>query len=131
MSFMKVTSTQRTRVKRLGPRRAMTHLLLGGMTIALFLLIAILIPTDKQGRFLVVALGYFSLLLIFVTLLIGPLNLLRLRRNPVNIDLRRDIGIWAGITGSLHVLLVFRGTVLNGQILLYFVITQREECRGR
>ena len=99
----------------------MTHRLLGAMTLALFLLIAILIPTDKQGGFLIVALGYFSLLLIFVTLLIGPLNLLRLRRNPVNIDLRRDIGIWAAITGSLHVLLVLRGTVLNGQILLYFL----------
>ena len=107
--------------KPLGPKRVMTHLLLGGMTIALYLLIAITIPRGKQGGFLVIALGYLSLLLIFVTLLIGPLNLLRLRRNPVNIDLRRDIGIWAGITGCLHVLLVFRGTVLNGQILLYFL----------
>ena len=126
MSLMKVTSTQRRRVKSLGPRRSMTHLLLGGMTIALFLLIPILIPRGKQGIFLVIVLGYLSLFLILVTLLIGPLNLLRLRRNPVNIDLRRDIGIWAGIAGCLHVLLVIRGTILNGQVLLYFL--QRGCC---
>ena len=44
-----------------------------------------------------------SLCLLCVTLLIGPLNLLRKRLNPVNIELRRDTGIWAGITGCLHV----------------------------
>jgi hypothetical protein len=123
---MKVTSAQHRKVKSFGSRRVLTHLLLGGMTLALFLLIAILIPRGKQSIFLVIALGYLSLFLVFITLVLGPLNLLRLRRNPVNIDVRRDIGIWAGITGCLHVLLVIRGTVLNGQILLYFL--QRGCC---
>jgi DMSO/TMAO reductase YedYZ heme-binding membrane subunit len=99
----------------------MTHLRLAGIAMALYLLIAMFIPRGKQVGFLIVALGYLSLFLIFVTLLIGPLNLWRLRRNPVNIDLRPDVGIWAGITGCWHVLLVFRGTLPNDRLLLYFL----------
>jgi methionine sulfoxide reductase heme-binding subunit len=101
----------------------MTHLLLAAGVVALTLLIAVFVPRGKQVGFLIVALGYLSLLLIFVSLLIGPLNLLRLRRNPLNIDLRRDVGIWAGITGGWHVLLVVRGTLPNGQLLGYFLQT--------
>ena len=93
----------------------------------LYLLIALFIPREKQTEIFIIALGYLSLLLICVTLLIGPLNLLRLRHNPVNLDLRRDVGIWAGIAGCLHVLLVLQGTLLNGQLLLYFM---QEGCCG-
>ncbi|MHB8598724.1 MAG: ferric reductase-like transmembrane domain-containing protein [Ktedonobacteraceae bacterium] len=109
--------------KGFGFQRIITHLLLGGMTVTLYLLIGFLAPAGKQVGVLIIALGYLSLLLIAITLIIGPLNLLRSRRNPVNIDLRRDIGIWAAIAGCWHVLLVFRGTVLNGQILQYFLQT--------
>jgi methionine sulfoxide reductase heme-binding subunit len=97
------------------------------MVSTLYLLVTYFIPRGKQFEFLTVAFGYLSLLLICVTLLIGPLMLLRQRRNPVNLNLRRDIGIWAAITGGLHVLLVFRGTLLNGQILSYFL---RAGCCG-
>lgn len=107
--------------KGFGFQRIITHLLLGGMTLTLYLLIGFLVPEGKQIGFLIIALGYLSLLLIGVTLIIGPLNLLRSRRNPVNIDLRRDVGIWAAIAGCWHVLLVIRGTILNGQILYYFL----------
>ncbi len=107
--------------KGFGFQRIITHLLLGGMTVTLYLLIGFLAPEGKQVGVLIIALGYLSLLLIGVTLIIGPINLLRSRRNPVNIDLRRDVGIWAAIAGCWHVLLVFRGTVLNGQILQYFL----------
>ena len=57
------------------------------------------------------------------TLLIGPLTLLRSRLTPVNIDLRRDVGIWAAITGCGHVLLVVRGALPGGQLLQYFLQT--------
>ena len=67
----------------------MTHLLLAAGVVALTLLTAMFVPRGKQVGFLIVALGYLSLLLIFVTLLIGPLNLLRFRRNPLNIELAR------------------------------------------
>ena len=52
----------------------------------LYPLIALFIPREKQVGFLIIALGYLSLLLICVTLLIGPLNLLCTRRNPVKFD---------------------------------------------
>lgn len=109
------------RAKALDRKRWVTHLLLGGVVCALYLLSARLFPRGKQIELLIILLGYLSLLLVCVTLLIGPLNLLRQRRNPVNIDVRRDIGIWAGITGCLHVLLVLRGNIANGQALLYFL----------
>ncbi len=109
--------------KGFGFQRIVTHLFLGGITLTLYLLIGFLVQAGKQVGVLIIALGYLSLLLVGVTLVIGPLHLLRSRRNPVNIDLRRDIGIWAAIAGCWHVLLVFRGTVLNGQILQYFLQT--------
>ena len=113
--------------KPLSQKRWITHLLLGSLVIALYVLIAWLFPVGKQTELLIIVLGYLSLLLVGVTLLIGPLNLLRQRRNPVNINLRRDIGIWAGITGCLHVLLVLRGSLRDNQIVLYFL---RRGCCG-
>jgi methionine sulfoxide reductase heme-binding subunit len=114
---------RRSQIRRSASIRTMTNLSLGGMTVTLLLLIAVFVPAAKQAGFLVVALGYSSLFLICVTLLIGPLNLLRVRRNPVNLDLRRDIGIWAAITGCWHVLLVLRGIIPTGQALGYFLRT--------
>src|SRR4051794_247488 len=54
---------------------------------------------------LIIALGYLALLFLALTLLLGPLQLRRRGRNPVNLPLRRDVGIWSGLTGGLHVLL--------------------------
>ncbi len=113
--------------KPLPRKRWITHLLLASMVSALYILVSSLFPPGKQGEILLIVLGYLSLLLLSVTLLIGPFNLLRQRRNPVNIDLRRDIGIWAAITGCLHVLLVLRGSLRDNQILLYFL---RRGCCG-
>ncbi len=63
--------------------------------------------------------GYVCLIFVSVSLLLGPINLLRKRFNPVNIDLRRDVGIWAGITGVLHVIfaLIERN---RGNLLAFF-----------
>jgi len=68
---------------------------------------------------LTVGLGYVALVYLVAGLLVGPLYLARQRRNPVNIYLRRDIGIWAGITALVHVLLSFQ-LFAGGQVLLYF-----------
>ncbi len=63
--------------------------------------------------------GYVSLILLAVTLLIGPINLLRKRKNPVNLNFRRDIGIWSGITAIVHV--VFSLQITPGKsIIEYF-----------
>ncbi|WP_409177381.1 ferric reductase-like transmembrane domain-containing protein [Brevibacillus fortis] len=52
-------------------------------------------------------LGYLSFILIGCTLLIGPLqSWLPASWMAVSLSIRRDIGIWAGLTGLLHVILV-------------------------
>lgn len=77
-------------------------------------------PDNTFNENVSIGLGYVSLLMLTVTLLIGPINLLRKRRNPVNLNLRRDIGIWSGITACLHV--VFSLQIYPGKsILEYFV----------
>src|SRR5215471_3115707 len=47
--------------------------------------------------------AYASLVMFAATLVIGPLNVLRGRPNPVSSYLRRDIGIWAGLLALVHV----------------------------
>ncbi len=73
------------------------------------------------------ATGYPALLLLGITLWIGPWNLLRGNRMPVSSDLRRDIGIWAGIMGVLHTGIGLN-VHLRGRPWLYFVY-QRIEGR--
>jgi len=48
------------------------------------------------------AAAYSALELLAITLLLGPWRLLRGVRQPISDDLRRDIGIWAGILGVVH-----------------------------
>jgi methionine sulfoxide reductase heme-binding subunit len=63
--------------------------------------------------------GYVGLALLGTTLIIGALNVLRNRRNPVSTDLRRDIGIWCGIISLAHVVIGLQ-IHLGGNILAYF-----------
>ncbi|MGH9015200.1 MAG: ferric reductase-like transmembrane domain-containing protein [Acidimicrobiia bacterium] len=53
--------------------------------------------------------GDVALVLLAVTLLIGPANLLFRRRNPVNTYLRRDVGTWTAIWSIVHVVVGFQG----------------------
>jgi len=46
--------------------------------------------------------GYVSIVAIVISLLIGPVNLLLKRNNPVSNHLRRDIGIFGGILAVIH-----------------------------
>lgn len=49
------------------------------------------------------SLGYAALLLLLFTLFISVWNLLKNNKMlPLQYDLRRDVGIWAGIVGILH-----------------------------
>jgi len=67
------------------------------------------------------ATAYVSVALLAATLSIGPINLMRARPNPVSTHLRRDLGIWAAVTGIAHTLLglqVHKGGSLSG----YFVL---------
>src|SRR6185369_8329908 len=51
--------------------------------------------------------------------LIGPYQLLYQRRNPVNLSLRRDVGIWAGITGCIHVVCVLLTSTRSNIVYLF------------
>jgi sulfoxide reductase heme-binding subunit YedZ len=48
--------------------------------------------------------GYVATVLLALTLLVGPANLLLRRRNPVSTSLPRDIGTWATIFSIAHVI---------------------------
>ena len=99
--------------------RVWTHAVLGLITIAGCQLAVILDRSALLAEPLAVGLGYVALLYLAASLLVGPLYLTHHRRNPVNLFVRRDIGIWAGITALLHVLFSFQ-IFEQGQILLYF-----------
>jgi len=75
------------------------------------------------------ATAYPALALLATTLLIGPWNLLRSRANPVSSDLRRDIGIWAGMVGVLHAG-VGQFVHLRGRPWLYYVYGPTEHHHG-
>ena len=75
-------------------------------------------PPDLRHR-LSMATAYSSLLFLCATLVLGPWNTLRRRPNPVSFDLRRDIGIWAGLLALLHTGIGL--TVhLRGRMWMYF-----------
>ena len=80
---------------------------------------AILAPTASRRLVLTLGLGYLSLLLVALTLAIGPLALLTRDRNPPNLDLRRDFGIWAAVTGLLHAVFGLQ-LHMSGDWLRYF-----------
>lgn len=64
--------------------------------------------------------AYVGLFLLAATLMIGPWNKLCGRANPISSYLRRDVGIWAGILGLIH--LIFGLQVhMNGKLWLYFL----------
>lgn len=96
-----------------------THLVLGLSTIVGCQIALFYDPSDIIAEPLSLGLGYVSLVYMVVSLLIGPLYLARQRRNPVNLYLRRDVGIWAGITALLHVFFSLK-LYVGGQVLLYF-----------
>lgn len=47
--------------------------------------------------------GYVALVLLGLTLLVGPANLLLRRRRPISNYLARDVGMWAAVSSVVHV----------------------------
>ena len=54
-----------------------------------------------------------------ITLVIGPINVLRGAKRPVSIDSRRDVGIWACIWSLLHTVIGLQ-VHLRGRMSEYF-----------
>lgn len=64
--------------------------------------------------------GYVGLLAVSIVLILGPWNVVRNRPNPVSTDLRRDLGIWAGVLGLVHVVTGLQ-VHFRGRMWLYFL----------
>jgi len=67
-----------------------------------------------------------ALVLLTLTLLIGPWRLLKGKSSAISLDLRRDIGIWAGILGLLHTG-IGQCVHLRGRPWLYYVYEKWNE----
>ncbi|CAN5508740.1 hypothetical protein BH24GEM3_BH24GEM3_01080 [soil metagenome] len=98
------------------------HLLLAlGSALALFAVYGYVgIEADDEVFMWSMATAYVSMALLVATLLTGPVNVLRGRRNPVSTDLRRDLGIWAGLMGVAHVVIGLQ-VHFRGRMWFYFV----------
>ena len=84
-------------------------------------------PSSRSfGSQLTVATGYLATGLLALTLLIGPLNLMLRRSNPLSNYLRRDLGAWAVAVSAVHVALAFRaGYAGIFSFLDFFVVAGR------
>jgi sulfoxide reductase heme-binding subunit YedZ len=101
-------------------RRLRRHALLGSLSLAVTAIVAAMDRSPQTVHRLSMGTAYAALLLLVVSLAIGPLRVLRSRPNPVSTDLTRDVGIWAGATGLLHVVLGLQ-VHMRGRFWLYFV----------
>ena len=108
-------------------RRLRYHLwiLLGALAGGMCLALAYDRP-DLRNR-LSAGSAYVALTCVALSLILGPLNLLRARPNPVSSDLRRDLGIWGGVVGLVHVG-VGLTIHMHGKMLQYFLAAP--ESRG-
>src|SRR5438067_13039993 len=102
-------------------RRIFRHAMIGLATLAQTALFWKLfsIRTDLISH-LSIATAYPALLLTATALVVGPWNVLRHKANPVSFDLRRDLGIWAGIMALLHTGIGLN-VHLRGRPWLYFI----------
>jgi methionine sulfoxide reductase heme-binding subunit len=102
-------------------RRMVTHVILASMSLVCT---AVFWRLFSDRRDLIshisIATAYPALFLTAVAVFLGPWNVLRRRANPVSFDLRRDIGIWAGIMALLHTAIGLN-VHLRGRMWLYFV----------
>ena len=71
----------------------------GGLAGAIFWIL----PSQNGAFWWSMASAYVGFALLCASLVLGPWNVLHGRPNPVSIDVRRDVGIWAGIVGLVHV----------------------------
>ena len=101
--------------------RSRRHLLLGLAATALCVLVDLLLASDDLRFRLSMSTAYASLIFLSASLAVGPLRVLRGRHAPANIFLRRDLGIWAGALGLVHVAAGF--TVhFRGDMWKYFFV---------
>ena len=102
-------------------RRIARHVTIALTTLAITLLFWELFAVREDViSHLSIATAYPALFLTSAALLLGPWNVLRGHDNPVSFDLRRDLGIWAGIVALLHTGIGLN-VHLRGRPWLYFI----------
>src|ERR1700730_6982542 len=104
-------------------RRLPHHILIGAVSAALTVIFMHLFPKRDLISRLSIGMAYPALFLTAAALLLGPFHVLLRKPNPVSFDLRRDLGIWAGILALAHTA-VGLNVHLRGRMWLYFVDTQ-------
>ena len=114
---------------RLQSRLVRHHLALLAFSAATVVMLYITRPYKDVVSRISFATAYPAIVLLGATLLTGPVNVLRGHRNPVSSDLRRDIGIWAGVLGTLHAI-VGQCVHLRGRPWLYYVYGPTEKHVG-
>jgi sulfoxide reductase heme-binding subunit YedZ len=125
MSSQVSTTPPSLQAQRLSRRLLVHHLSLFAISAAAVLLIYITRPYKDVWMKLSFSTAYPALFLLLLTLAIGPFNILTRRRNPVSSDLRRDIGIWAGILSLFHSI-VGQNVHLRGRPWLYYVYQRNQ-----
>lgn len=116
---MKLRRSRPIKWHRIRKRVLWHHLPLGGGISALVALLYVAIPSSDVVFRLSMGTGYAGLGLLAGTMLLGPLNVLRNRPNPVSTDLRRDVGIWAALVSIIHTVVGWQ-VHFRGQAWKYF-----------
>jgi sulfoxide reductase heme-binding subunit YedZ len=101
-------------------RRFARHALIGLASLCVGALIWTWSPHRSRVEGLSFASAYAGLAMLAVALVLGPLNLLRQRPNPVSTDLRRDVGLWAGLWGVIHTIAGLQ-VHMGGDLRRYFL----------
>lgn len=127
--FSKTVSEVNRSDHRLGSRLLRHHLLLAALSTVLIGMLYVTRPYKDVVSRLSFATAYPAIILLAITLLTGPINILKQRRNPVSSDLRRDIGIWAAVVSILHAI-VGQCVHLRGRPWLYYVYGPQEKHAG-
>ena len=106
--------------RRLAGRLVQHHLPVGTATIVVGYVLFATRPFPDLLTRLSFSSAYPALILIAATLLIGPIKLLSGARIAASLDLRRDVGIWAGIAGLFHTV-IGQCVHLRGRPWLYYI----------
>jgi sulfoxide reductase heme-binding subunit YedZ len=106
---------------RLDLRRLVRHyLVLALASGAMMLAVSFTVPSQDFLFRSSMATAYAGLALLGATLITGPWNVLRLRRNPVSSDLRRDMGICGAVLSLAHVVIGLQ-VHSRGAMIHYFL----------
>jgi sulfoxide reductase heme-binding subunit YedZ len=105
---------------RMSRRLIRHHLPIALICIAVTAALYVTRPYPQIVPRLAFASAYPALVLLCLTLLLGPWKQLVGERLQVSFDLRRDIGIWAGITGIFHTG-VGQFVHMAGRFWLYYI----------